>query len=106
MRIFLHPKSREGHKEAGPCRKNPYRESTPGTAGKPIFELSDPAIGTYRFRIGDYRMIFDMEGNDIVVLRVTRSQTKFENKQVSNHADKPTSQLAASEMLMPLRNSS
>lgn len=33
-------------------------------------KLSDPALGTYRFRIGDYRVIFDIEGNDIVVLRV------------------------------------
>jgi mRNA interferase RelE/StbE len=32
--------------------------------------LTDPELGGYRFRIGDYRMIFDMEGNDIVVLRV------------------------------------
>ncbi|MBW2067248.1 MAG: type II toxin-antitoxin system RelE/ParE family toxin, partial [Deltaproteobacteria bacterium] len=30
----------------------------------------DPALGTYRFRIGDYRVIFDIEGKDIVVLRV------------------------------------
>ena len=33
-------------------------------------KLSDPSIGTYRFRIGDYRVIFDIEGNDIVVLRL------------------------------------
>lgn len=33
-------------------------------------KLSDPVLGTYRFRIGDYRVIFDIEGNDIVVLRV------------------------------------
>jgi mRNA interferase RelE/StbE len=32
--------------------------------------LTDSALGGYRFRIGDYRVIFDMEGNDIVVLRV------------------------------------
>jgi len=32
--------------------------------------LTDAAMGTYRFRIGDYRVIFDIEGNDIVVLRV------------------------------------
>lgn len=32
--------------------------------------LTDPRIGTYRFRIGDYRVIFDVEGNEIVVLRV------------------------------------
>jgi len=33
-------------------------------------KLSDPILGTYRFRIGDYRVIFDLEGNEIVVLRV------------------------------------
>jgi len=33
-------------------------------------KLIDPKIGTYRFRIGDYRVIFDIEGNDIVILRV------------------------------------
>jgi mRNA interferase RelE/StbE len=27
-------------------------------------------LGEYRFRIGDYRVIFDIEGNEIVVLRV------------------------------------
>jgi mRNA interferase RelE/StbE len=33
-------------------------------------KLSDPILGTYRFRIGGYRVIFDLEGNEIVVLRV------------------------------------
>lgn len=33
-------------------------------------KLTEPKIGTYRFRIGDYRVVFDIEGNDIVVLRV------------------------------------
>jgi len=32
--------------------------------------LRDPKLGTYRFRIGDYRAIFDLEGKDIVILRV------------------------------------
>jgi len=32
--------------------------------------LTDPKIGTYRFRIGDYRIIFDIEGSDVIVLRV------------------------------------
>jgi len=32
--------------------------------------MSDSALGTYRFRVGDYRVIFDIEGNDVVVLRV------------------------------------
>lgn len=33
-------------------------------------KLTDSKIGTYRFRIGDYRVIFDIEGKDIVILRV------------------------------------
>ena len=32
--------------------------------------LRDSNLGTYRFRIGDYRVIFDLEGNEIVVLRL------------------------------------
>ena len=33
-------------------------------------KLSDPILGEYRFRIGDYRVIFDIKGDEIVVLRV------------------------------------
>ena len=33
-------------------------------------KLTDPKLGTYRFRIGDYRVRFDIENHDIVVLRV------------------------------------
>ncbi|MDP2168549.1 MAG: type II toxin-antitoxin system RelE/ParE family toxin [Thermodesulfovibrionales bacterium] len=33
-------------------------------------KLTDSKLGTYRFRIGDYRAVFDIEGNEIVVLRV------------------------------------
>jgi len=33
-------------------------------------KLTDPEIGTYRFRVGDYRVIFDLEGKDVIVLRV------------------------------------
>ncbi|MCX5812402.1 MAG: type II toxin-antitoxin system RelE/ParE family toxin [Proteobacteria bacterium] len=32
--------------------------------------LTDSSLGSYRFRVGDYRIIFDMEDKDIVVLRV------------------------------------
>jgi mRNA interferase RelE/StbE len=32
--------------------------------------IKDPRLGSYRFRIGDYRVIFDREGDEIVVLRV------------------------------------
>jgi mRNA interferase RelE/StbE len=33
-------------------------------------KLTDPKVGTYRFRIGEYRVVFDLEGNEIVVLRI------------------------------------
>lgn len=33
-------------------------------------KLTDPKIGTYRFRVGDYRVIFDIDENNIVILRV------------------------------------
>lgn len=33
-------------------------------------KLSDPKIGTYRFRIGDYRVVFDIDGTNIVILRI------------------------------------
>ncbi len=33
-------------------------------------KLTDPKIGTYRFRIGNYRVIFDLEDKNIVILRV------------------------------------
>ena len=32
--------------------------------------MAGPALGGYRFRVGDYRVIFDLEGEEIVVLRV------------------------------------
>jgi len=33
-------------------------------------KLSNPKIGSYRFRIGDYRVIFDIVDDSIVILRV------------------------------------
>jgi len=33
-------------------------------------KLSHPKIGSYRFRIGDYRVIFDIIGDEIVILRI------------------------------------
>ncbi len=32
--------------------------------------LTNSSLGSYRFRIGDYRVIFDLVGEDIVILRV------------------------------------
>ena len=33
-------------------------------------KLTDPRLGTYRFRIGEHRIIFDLENSDVVVLRI------------------------------------
>jgi mRNA interferase RelE/StbE len=42
-------------------------EQHPLTHAEP---LKQSELGSYRFRIGDYRVIFDLEGEQIVVLRV------------------------------------
>ena len=41
--------------------ENPYSD---------VEKLTSPELGTFRYRIGNYRVIFDIEENDIVVLRV------------------------------------
>ena len=33
-------------------------------------KLSASIIGTYRFRVGDYRIIFDIEDDKVIVLRI------------------------------------
>ena len=33
-------------------------------------KVTDPQIGQYRFRIGDYRILFDLAENTIVILAV------------------------------------
>ena len=33
-------------------------------------KLIDPRIGTYRYRIGDYRVVFDLRGKTVFILRV------------------------------------
>lgn len=41
--------------------KNPLRYSK---------KLIDPKIGTYRWRVGNYRIVFDIDRRKIVILRV------------------------------------
>lgn len=53
-----------------------YREDPLRYAEK----LSDSILGTYRFRIGDYRVIFDLEGDEIVVLRVGHRREIYRRK--------------------------
>lgn len=30
--------------------------------------LTNPSIGTYRFRVGDYRVVFDLEDNETIMI--------------------------------------
>lgn len=42
--------------------------------------LTESKLGAYRFRIGNYRAIFDIEGNEIVVLRVGHRKDIYRKK--------------------------
>jgi len=33
-------------------------------------KLINPKIGTYRFRMGNYRIIFDIDAENVVILRI------------------------------------
>ena len=43
-------------------------------------KLTDPRLGTYRFRIGSYRVVFDLDGSDLVVLRVGHRKEIYRRK--------------------------
>jgi len=51
-------------------------------ASNPLFyakKLTDSSLGTYRWRIGNYRIIFDIDGNNIVILRVKHRREIYRN---------------------------
>lgn len=67
------PRAERDIKKLDPATKNRIGKALLKLQENPLLysdKLSDPSIGTYRFRIGDYRVIFDIEGTDIVVLRI------------------------------------
>ena len=43
-------------------KEAPFEES--------VKKLSHPELGTYRLRIGDYRVIFDVDGDNLIILRL------------------------------------
>jgi mRNA interferase RelE/StbE len=53
-----------------------YSESPLSHAKK----MSDSSLGTYRFRIGDYRVIFDIEDHDIIILRAGHRQSIYRKR--------------------------
>jgi len=56
-----------------PATKDRIRESLERYAEAPFNyakKMVDPALGGYRFRVGDYRVIFDIEGEKLIILRI------------------------------------
>ncbi len=48
----------------------------------PLFyakKLTDFSLGTYRWRTGNYRIIFDIDANNIVILRVRHRREIYRN---------------------------
>lgn len=70
--IYTH-KAEKDIKKLDPSTKNHIGKNILKLQNNPVEhseKLTDPKIGTYRFRIGDYRVIFDIDGNNVVILRV------------------------------------
>ncbi len=40
-------------------------------------KLTNPKIGTYRFRVGEYRVVFDIEDNKTVILRIGHRKSVY-----------------------------
>jgi mRNA interferase RelE/StbE len=55
-------------------KKIEYFSEDPISHAKKLIEFS---IGTYRWRIGDYRVIFDMDGETIVILRIKHRKESY-----------------------------
>jgi len=71
--LFYTRRAEKDIKKLDPSTKNHVGKSLLKLQNNPSFyseKLINSEIGTYRFRIGDYRVIFDIEGKDIVILRV------------------------------------
>lgn len=47
---------------------------------KKAIKMTDLSLGTYRWRIGIYRVIFDIEGKDIVILRIRHRKEVYLKK--------------------------
>ncbi len=60
-------------KKLDPVAKKKIKKKIETYSQKPLSyakKLIDPRIGTHRWRVGNYRVIFDMDGKNIVILRI------------------------------------
>ncbi|HYG73523.1 MAG TPA: type II toxin-antitoxin system RelE/ParE family toxin [Planctomycetota bacterium] len=53
-----------------------------------IKKLRQPAPASYRLRVGDYRVFYDVEGVRVTVLKVLHKEDTFEYLEVSQDDDK------------------
>ena len=42
--------------------------------------LTDSELGTSRFRIGDYRVVFDIDGSEIIILRIGHRRELYKRR--------------------------
>jgi len=42
-------------------------------------KMVDSNLGTYRFRVGDYRIVFDIKEDELVILRVGKRDEIYRN---------------------------
>jgi len=71
--VFLTRRALQDLKRLDPPVKRKILETLREYTSAPLDrarKLTDPRIGTYRYRIGSYRAIFDLVDGDVVVLRV------------------------------------
>lgn len=63
----------EDIKKLDSVAKRKIQKKIEAYAEKPLFyakKLVNCVIGTYRWRVGNYRIVFDIDGQKIIILRV------------------------------------
>ncbi len=40
-------------------------------------KLTNPKLGTYRYKVGDYRVVFDIDNKTVIILRVGHRKTIY-----------------------------
>lgn len=72
-RLFYTKSAWRDIRKLDPVAKKKVKRKIEAYSKKPLFyakKLINPSIGTYRWRIGNYRVVFDIDGKNIVILRI------------------------------------
>lgn len=71
--LLYTPAAQKDIRKLDKVAKNRLKNKLELLATDPIYyskKLIHSDLSTYRYRVGDYRIIFDLDGKDIVILRV------------------------------------